>query len=78
MFKRIIIAVIAAQLTIVPAQAETQNKPQCTQGDLLSFGIGVIFAVSFILGIARVAVKKVEQSIEQEKKMEKQAPTCSL
>lgn len=76
MFKRIIIAVVAAQLVIVPAQAET--KPQCTQGDLLSFGIGVIFAVSFILGIARVAVKKVEQSIEQEKKMEKQAPTCSL
>jgi hypothetical protein len=75
MLKKILVALLSAQLIIVPAQAEPQ-KPQCTQGDLLSFGIGVIFAVSFILGIVRIVVEKAEQDAKKAKV--EQTPVCKI
>lgn len=78
MLKRLIVAIISAQLIIVPAQAE-QQKPQCTQGDMVTTFLTIYFIVSIVTGIAG-AIKKIkaEQDIENQKAKSEQTPVCKI
>lgn len=86
MFKKLIVAVIAAQLTIIPVQAEMkQTKTQCTQA---VFGIddAVVLAVtsylvvhfvgSFIKAWNKVSKERADAKAKQE--TQKPASNCQL
>lgn len=86
MLKKILIAVLAVQLTVVPVKAETEEKKtQCVQGFIGVDDLFIGFAITYLViqGIHLVnyigKAKRAEKAKQQE--MEKQTPAtpaCQL
>jgi len=83
MLKKIFAAIIAAQLIVVPAQAETKSPASCTKGDVLGT-IMIGFVISYV-GLKVLAVygefmkKRLEEKLKAEQqKPDQPAPDCKL
>lgn len=80
MFKRILIAVLAAQLVVTPVQA----KQECTKAfvgidDIMMIGVSIWLIVTSInAAITRQERDKLKKELEQERAKQPAANTCLM